>query len=274
MGYIRNAVLVNVPLEDLFQLTNNIRTWTELFTEYAESEVLEETPESVTFRLTTHPDENGQQWSWVSRRDIDHERKRTFSERVAPSGPFERMVIRWYYDAVDEQRAVMTWEQEFTVRPDGPVTDEQATSYLNKQTKVQQQAVKANVERLVRGNAQQDEESTKLYRGVIVGRYQAGSEGEIVSAFRKSDETELPHLIGVHTRHVWVLGDIYIHFVEGDASLPSVIRGYANHPLFTAVKEELDRYVKPLAPDLYPGVGREIYYWSNPDLKEKKHGSA
>ena len=60
MGYIRNSVLIEAPVDDVFRLTNDVRTWPELFTEYLSSEVIEEVPGDVTFRLTTHPDENGQ----------------------------------------------------------------------------------------------------------------------------------------------------------------------------------------------------------------------
>jgi len=56
MGYIRNAILIEAPVDEVFKLTNNVRTWPSLFTEYESSEVLEETENSVTFRLTTRPD--------------------------------------------------------------------------------------------------------------------------------------------------------------------------------------------------------------------------
>jgi len=57
MGYIRNAVLIEAPVDDVFRLTNNVRTWPTLFTEYQSSEVSEETDTCVTFRLTTYPGE-------------------------------------------------------------------------------------------------------------------------------------------------------------------------------------------------------------------------
>jgi aromatase len=259
MGYIRNAVLIEAPLEEVFKLTNNVRTWPTLFSEYQSSEVIEESGSSVTFRLTTHVDENGQQWSWIAQRNTNKERRSTYSERMPSSGPFQRMEIRWWYDAAGENRTVMTWEQEFTMNPEAPVTEEQATAYLNKQSKIQQSVIKERVEQECAAPGSQD----AAYRGVIIGRYQNGSEAAIADAFRRSDETELPGLLGVKSRHVWVLGDIYMHFVEAQAALPAIIKEYANHPLFKEVKAEVDTYVKPLAPELDPGVGREIYRWTN-----------
>lgn len=255
MGYIRNAVLINAPVDDVFRLTNNVRTWPTLFTEYESSEVIEESETSVTFQLTTRPDENGQQWSWIAKRDTNKEQRSTYSERMPSSGPFQRMEIRWWYDPAGETSAVMTWEQTFTMKPDAPVTEEQATAYLNKQTKIQQRVIKERIEQMM--HTPQCEDTP--YRGVIIGRYQHGSEAEIVDAFKRSDATELPHMLGVKSRHVWVLGDIYMHFVEAQASLPTIIKEYAQHPLFKQVKADVDTYVKPLAPEYDPGVGREIY---------------
>lgn len=258
MGYTRNAVLIEAPVDDVFRITNNVRIWPTLFTEYKSSEVIEETENSVTFQLTTHPDEDGNWWSWVAKRQTNFERRSTYSERMPSSGPFERMEIRWWYDPVGENRSVMTWEQEFTMKATAPVTEEQATNYLNKQTKIQQTIIKARVEQMCATPTEEE----PLHRGVIIGRYQSGSEAEIAEAFKRSDETELPHLLGVKSRHIWVLGDIYMHFVEAEASLPRVIKEYAQHPLFKAVKQDVDVFVQPLSPELNPGVGREIYSWT------------
>nr|MBA2288531.1 TcmI family type II polyketide cyclase [Ktedonobacteraceae bacterium] len=261
MGYTRNTIIIEAPVDDVFRLTNNVRTWPSLFTEYQSSEVIEEHDQCVTFQLTTRPDEDGNQWSWVAQRRTDSERRSTYSERMPSSGPFERMVIRWWYDPAGEKSTIMTWEQEFTMKAGAHVSEEQATSYLNKQTKIQQSVIKERVEQMCESAPASAEED--LYRGVIVGRYQDGSEAAIAEAFKRSDETELPRLLGVKSRHVWVLGDVYLHFVEAQASLPLIIREYANHPLFKEIKAEVDTYVQPLSPDLNPGVAREIYQWTN-----------
>jgi aromatase len=258
MGYIRNAVVIHAPLEEVFTRTNNVRNWPELFTEYKSSEVLEEAENKVKFRLTTHPDESGTQWSWISTRWTDVARKSTYSERDPSSGPFEQMKIRWWYDDLGDAGTLMTWEQEFTVRPQAPFTEEHATRHLNSQTKIQQHIIKERLERLC--GTQQPEEA--LYRGVIIGKHTPGSEEKIVDAFTRSDATELPHLIGVRSRHVWVQGDIYVHFVEGKATLPAILKEYAQQPLFQEVKAELDQYVSLIYPDLPPN-GTQIYEWRN-----------
>lgn len=155
----------------------------------------------------------------------------------------------------------MTWEQEFTVKSDAPVSEQAATDYLQNNTKIQQQVIKERVENMC-GTGTPASEEESIYRGVIIGRYEKGSEDAIVHAFQRSDETELPHILGVKSRHVWVLGDIYMHFVEGQSALPEILKEHAKDPLFKDVKAELDTYVKPLSPELYPGVAHEIYRWT------------
>lgn len=256
MGYIRNAVRISAPVEDVFKLTNNVRTWPDLFTEYASSEVIEEAEDSVTFRLTTHPDESGTQWSWISTRWTNAGRKSTYSERNPSSGPFKHMVIRWWYDSIGESDTIMTWEQEFTMKPEAPFSEEVAVNHLNTQTRIQQQVIKERIEQRY-GVDQQPEE---LFRGIIVGTYKPGSEDKIAEAFERSDATELPRTIGVTSRHVWTQGDIYVHFVEASASLPTILKEYIQHPLFADVKAELDQYVSLIYPDL-PPMAKQIYQW-------------
>ena len=260
MGYIRNAVLIHAPIEDVFKLTNNVRAWPDLFTEYASSEVLEETHDSVTFQLTTHPDESGTQWSWVSTRWTDADRKSTYSKRNPASGPFKQMEIRWWYDSIGTTDTVMTWEQEFIMKPEAPFSEQHATDHLNRQTKIQQQVIKERIEQRC-GAAPQAEET---YRGIIVANYKPGSEEKIADAFKRSDETDLPRNIGVMSRHVWVQGEVYVHFVEARRSLPTVLKEYSSDLLFQEVKAELDQYVTLIYPDLPPSA-RQIYQWRSQD---------
>lgn len=260
MGYIRNAVLIKAPVDEVLRLTNNVRTWPDLFTEYASSEVIEEDNEKVVFRLTTHPDENNHQWSWIATRWTDQARKSTYSERDTSSGPFDRMVIRWWYDAVDAHTTCMTWEQDFRMKPQAPLTDEGATAYLNKQTKIQQGIIKQRVEQLCNATSSPPE----MYRSIIVGRYTAGHEEDIAAAFQRSDATDLPYLIGVKSRHIWVQDGNYIHFVESQIPLKRILQEYKEHPLYQEVKAEVDPHVFYRENQL--AVGKEIYAWHNPDL--------
>lgn len=109
-----------------------------------------------------------------------------------------------------------------------------------------------------------------MFNGMIIGRLRPGAQKEdIIRAFQSSDGTELPRLIGVSKRRVFLLGDIYVHLVEAEMPLTDVLNEMKDHPLFVAIKQELDCYVAPLAPELYPGIAEEIYSWSANQPAEK-----
>ena len=68
-----NSVEIAAPLEFVWERMMDIESWPQLFSEYANAEVLEQEGDRVVFRLTTHPDPeyDGQVWSWTSERIAD-----------------------------------------------------------------------------------------------------------------------------------------------------------------------------------------------------------
>lgn len=145
-GHTENEITVDAPLEYVWAVTNNVRDWPDLFTEYASVEVLDETADEVTFRLTMHPDENGQKWSWVSTRKLDRPTWSVDAHRVE-TGPFEYMNLRWTYQAVGVDHTLMRWQQDFAMKPSAPIDDAGMQARLDHNTVLQQAAVKRAVER-------------------------------------------------------------------------------------------------------------------------------
>src|SRR5205814_7476225 len=95
-----NSVVISAPLDLVWEITNDVENWTDLFTEYSEAKILERNGNTILFRLSMHPDENGKVWSWVSERTSDPETHTVKSHRVE-TGPFEHMNIEWYYEPVE-----------------------------------------------------------------------------------------------------------------------------------------------------------------------------
>ncbi len=139
-----NSVVIAAPLERVWEITNDVEHWPGLFTEYAEATILERKGNTILFRLTMHPDENGTKWSWVSERTADPATHTIKSHRVE-TGPFEHMNIEWYYEAV-EGGTSMRWVQEFHMKPQAPVNDEQMEARLNKNTQIQMRIIKEKIE--------------------------------------------------------------------------------------------------------------------------------
>jgi aromatase len=144
-GHTENEVVIDAPFDLVWDMTNDVANWPSLFTEYASAEILEDAPEKVVFRLSTHPDENGQVWSWVSERLPDKATGTVVARRVE-TGPFEYMNIAWTY--TDEGGSTrMRWVQDFHMKDAAPVNDEQMTERINTNTPIQMAAIKDKVEK-------------------------------------------------------------------------------------------------------------------------------
>lgn len=143
-GHTENAIDIDAPMELVWEMTNDVESWPQLFSEYAAAEIIEREGHSVTFRLTMHPDEDGQVWSWVSRRTIDPVTREVSAHRVE-TGPFEYMNIFWSYREFNGA-VRMTWVQDFHMKPQAPATDEAMTEHLNRNTLIQMTRIKGLVE--------------------------------------------------------------------------------------------------------------------------------
>jgi aromatase len=145
-GHTDNSVVIDKPLDEVWERMNDLENWTNLFTEYASVDILEREGNTVKFRLTTHPDPeyDGQVWSWTSERTMDPDNYTTKSRRIE-TGPFEYMNIEWYFEPADGG-TTMRWVQDFSMKESAPANDEQAEEYLNKNTAEQMKAIKERLE--------------------------------------------------------------------------------------------------------------------------------
>lgn len=143
-GSTDNSVLIQAPFDLVWQMTNDLRSWPDLFTEYAAVDVLHEEGDTVRFRLTMKPDPDGSVWTWVSERTADLSTRSVFAQRVE-TGPFEFMKLYWNY--TDEDGGTrLRWRQEFAVGADAPFDTPSITDRINKNTVIQMAAIKAKVE--------------------------------------------------------------------------------------------------------------------------------
>lgn len=145
-GHTENEIVIAAPMDLLWERTNDVEGWPDLFSEYASVQVLERHGNRVLFRLTMRPDENGTTWSWISERVADPA-SRTVTARRVETGPFERMHIRWTYEEV-EGGVRMHWEQDFAMKPTAPVDDDTMTRRINDNSRVQMSLIKRKVEEL------------------------------------------------------------------------------------------------------------------------------
>lgn len=102
-------------------------------------------------------------------------------------------------------------------------------------------------------------------RGVIVAKMKPGSADEVAQIFAESDQTDLPALAGVKHRSLFVLDDVYIHYVETAEDFEAAVDEIREHPLFKDISKRLDDYITPYDPETWrspkDATAREFYSW-------------
>ncbi len=126
MGHTCNSIVIRAPYEKVFDISNDIPRWTELFgDEYRKAEVVAKEGNKITFRLT---DEDGKTWqSW---RLLVKEKKFAYAEREDPMFPFTYMKIIWLYTPC-AGGIEMTWIQHFEMDAKAKFSDTQVEGFIN-----------------------------------------------------------------------------------------------------------------------------------------------
>lgn len=143
MAHTRNEITINAPYDLVFEISNKIERWTELFEdEYVKAEVLERKGNEITFRLT---DDEGK--SWVSKRWLDKEHRYAVASRHEPMFPFKYMKIVWFY--IEETEGVkMIWIQDFEMDPKfTKFTAEQIEGFINQHSRDNMKIFKEVIEK-------------------------------------------------------------------------------------------------------------------------------
>ena len=156
MGHTCNSIIINAPYEKVFDISNDIPRWTELFgTEYKKAEVLERKGNKITFRLTDEDDK-----SWVSWRLLYKENYFAYAQRYEPLFPFKYMKIVWLYTPKPEGVALakggqttdfcpveMTWIQHFEMDQNAKFNDQQVEGFINEGSQANLKIFKSIIEK-------------------------------------------------------------------------------------------------------------------------------
>ncbi|MEU2827980.1 SRPBCC family protein [Streptomyces lavendulae] len=145
-GHTDNEITVNAPVDVVWDVTNDLPNWPELFSEYASIEILEKAGNTTRFRLAMHPDENGVVWSWVSERTVDRAGLTVKARRVE-TGPFAHMDIHWEYGEAPGGGTRMRWVQDFAMKPDAPIDAAGMTDRINHNSRIQMELIRDKIER-------------------------------------------------------------------------------------------------------------------------------
>jgi aromatase len=147
-AHTESSIVINAPMDLVWDMTNDVESWPHLFSEYAAAEIITRDGNTVRFRLTMHPDDNGKVWSWVSERVMDPQARAVHAYRVE-TGPFEFMNIDWTYRETSGG-VEMRWVQDFHMKPDAPVDDATMAEMITRNSAVQMERIKTIVQDAVR----------------------------------------------------------------------------------------------------------------------------
>lgn len=143
-GHTDNSVVIAAPMDLVWDITNDVASWPQLFSEYSAAEIISDEGGTIRFRLSLHPDENGTVWSWVSDRVPDPVARTSRSQRVE-TGPFKYMFLFWEYTRV-EGGVRLRWVQDFEMKPGAPIDDAGMTERLNANTATQMELIRTTIE--------------------------------------------------------------------------------------------------------------------------------
>ena len=130
MGHTCNSIIINAPYDKVFDISNDIPRWTELFGgEYKKAEIVKKEANKITFRLTDDEGKSWQSWKLLFKGNYF-----TYAEREEPKFPFKYMKIIWFYTpklgGID-----LTWIQHFEMDDKAKFNDEQVEGFINKHSK-------------------------------------------------------------------------------------------------------------------------------------------
>jgi aromatase len=143
MGHTCNSIVINAPYDLVFDISNQIERWTELFgDEYVKAEVLSRNGNRIEFRLT---DKDGN--SWTSFRLLYKEHNFAYAQKNEPTFPFKYMKIIWLYTPM-EGGIKMTWIQDFEMDPQfKKFTEDQIVGFVNEHSLHNMQIFKSVIEK-------------------------------------------------------------------------------------------------------------------------------
>ena len=146
MGHTVNSILIKAPYELIFDISNDIPRWTELFGgEYTDARIIKKEGNRLTFQLT-----NADGNTWQSFRLLFKDNYFTYAQKLPPEFPFKYMKIIWLYTPTPDG-ILMTWIQDFTMDDKAKFNDEQVEGFINKHSQDNLKIFKEVIEKEAQG---------------------------------------------------------------------------------------------------------------------------
>ncbi|MEV7194261.1 SRPBCC family protein [Streptomyces sp. NPDC093510] len=144
MPRIENSIVIEAAPELVFDITNDIERWSEIFNEYSHAKVISQENEGrwteIVFELA-----NAEGATWRSWRLLDHRELTAVAERRDPLYPFRYMHLKWTCTSVPGGTS-MTWIQDFELDEKFDVPLATVLDRMQLHTKENQAGIKQKIE--------------------------------------------------------------------------------------------------------------------------------
>ncbi|GCE21255.1 SRPBCC family protein [Dictyobacter kobayashii] len=116
------SIFVKADPDQVFEFTNDIPRWTELYTNMSAARVVSFERDGrfakLVFELT-----NKEGHTWQAWRILDYKDRVAMSRRGTPSFPYVFHHLTWTYEPA-EGGTLMTWTDDFEMDPESPIKNE------------------------------------------------------------------------------------------------------------------------------------------------------
>lgn len=104
-----------------------------------------------------------------------------------------------------------------------------------------------------------------MARTLIVARMEPAEADAVARIFAESDETELPHRIGVTRRTLFRFHDLYFHLVEADDDITPNLYQARKSDLYQDINTKLASHIRPYDPNWKEpkdAMAQSFYSWT------------
>lgn len=147
MPQARTSITIKGDLDKIFEMTNDIGRWHELYNEYHKTKVLSLHRDGrfakIEFEIT---DENN--YTWRSWRILDYKEHIAVAQRGEPKFPYIYMHLTWLYEPTDDG-VVMTWIHDVEMDPKAPYSNEQVVPHMIEHMQANQRSFKRVIESML-----------------------------------------------------------------------------------------------------------------------------
>lgn len=149
--HTEHAITIETPASVVFEVLTDVEGYVRLFPQTRSVTILEEGDSYQLTRLVV--DVKGEDLSWVSRRDLDRERKVIAYRQLETAPLLDNMGGEWRCLPLDERRTQLVITHDFSARrpADGRMTFEEAENTVlgavDRNSNIELVAVKAEAER-------------------------------------------------------------------------------------------------------------------------------